>query len=109
MQYVLPYKFPIHVLYDARRPEENLDTNLSRKQLLALGWMFHDTGPDNVITATVPATEAPRDGIAYLEALDQPKEALVDWMLRGNALAEHRLIDIEVRNGCQSRTATTRT
>jgi hypothetical protein len=29
VQYVLPHKFPIHVLYDARRPEENLDTKTS--------------------------------------------------------------------------------
>src|SRR5262249_27278401 len=28
------------------------------------------------------------------------------WLLRGNALAEHRLIDVELLNGCRSQTTT---
>jgi LCP family protein required for cell wall assembly len=86
--------------------EENLDTNLTRKQLMALGRMFSEAGPEDVITHTVPAENRPREGIAYLEAIDEPKEALVEWLLRGNAMAEHRLIEVEVRNGCHSRATT---
>jgi LCP family protein required for cell wall assembly len=86
--------------------EENLDTNLTRKQLMALGRMFSETSPNDLTTDTVPAVDRPRDGIAYLEVLEKPKEALVDWLLRGNAMAEHRLIDVELLNGCRSQTAT---
>jgi polyisoprenyl-teichoic acid--peptidoglycan teichoic acid transferase len=86
--------------------EQNLDTNLSRKQLMALGRMFSETGPDDLVTETVPAENSPRNGIAYLEVLEEPKEALVDWLLHGNAMAEHRLIDVELLNGCRSQTTT---
>jgi LCP family protein required for cell wall assembly len=86
--------------------EQNLDTNLSRKQLMALGRMFSETGPGDLITDTVPAVDRPRDGIAYLEVLEEPKETLVDWLLRGNAMAEHRLIEVELLNGCRSQTTT---
>jgi LCP family protein required for cell wall assembly len=86
--------------------EENLDTNLSRKQLMALGRLFHETGPEDVTTHTLPAVDRPRAGIAYLEVLEEPKEALVEWLLRGNAMAEHRLIEVTVLNGCKSRATT---
>jgi len=86
--------------------EENVETNLSRKQLMALGRMFSETGPDDLVTHTVPAENRPRDGVAYLEVFEEPKEALVEWLLHGNAMAEHRLIEVDVQNGCRSREAT---
>ena len=68
---------------------------------MSLASMFREATPQDVIAETVPAVDSPEEGIAYLEALKAPKEALVEWLLRGNETAEHRLIEVETMDNAE--------
>src|SRR5262249_40173978 len=61
----------------------NVDTNLSRAELMGLGRMFYGTQLSDIVTETLPARSIMIDEISYLEVYEKPKKELVDWLLRG--------------------------
>jgi hypothetical protein len=85
---------------------ENLETNLSRAEMLGLARMFYDVQLDGIVTESLPARSVMIDEISYLEINDEAKRNLVDWLLRGDEAAARRLTDVAVLNGCRSRTMT---
>jgi polyisoprenyl-teichoic acid--peptidoglycan teichoic acid transferase len=84
----------------------NVDTNLSRKELMALARMFYDTHLQDIVTETLPGRNRTIDGIAYVEVYDQPKKDMVDWLLQGDEAAANRLLKVAVLNGCRRRADT---
>jgi hypothetical protein len=85
---------------------ENVETNLSRAEMLALARIFYDTQVEQVVTESIPARSVMIDEISYLEVNDEAKKNLVDWLLRGDETAARRLLDVAVLNGCRSRSMT---
>jgi LCP family protein required for cell wall assembly len=81
---------------------QNVESNLSRPEMMALARMFYQTPLDQIATASLPARNLMLDGIAYLDVYEEQKDLLVDWLLRGDDHAQNRLIDVDVCNGCRS-------
>lgn len=80
--------------------KQNLETNLSEKQILALGKLFYNVTPDQIITASVPGEDY-RDrsnGIWYLNPDEAKKEAMVHWVLEGEERYRNALITVRVQN-----------
>jgi LCP family protein required for cell wall assembly len=86
----------------------NVDTNLSRAELMGLARMFYGTQLQDIVTETLPGRNQMIDGIAYVEVYDQPKKDMVDWLLRGDETAANLLVKVAVLNGCRRRAAAVR-
>jgi LCP family protein required for cell wall assembly len=87
---------------------QNVDTNMSRAELMGLARMFYGTQLTDILTESLPARSTMIDEISYLEVYEKPKKELVDWLLRGDQAAGNRLLDVAVLNGCRSPAATAR-
>ena len=85
---------------------ENVESNLTRAEMLALARMFYDVRLDRIATESLPARSVMIDEISYLEVDDDKKKDLVNWLLRGDESAERRLTSVAVLNGCRSRRMT---
>lgn len=85
---------------------ENVETNLSRAEMLALARIFYDVRLEQIATESLPARSVMIDEVSYLEVRDEEKKDLVDWLLRGDETALRRLTDVAVLNGCKSRAMT---
>jgi LCP family protein required for cell wall assembly len=80
----------------------SIETDLSREQILGLAHILHETQPEEVVGETLPGRHLMLNGISYLEPMERRQETLVDWLLRGNETAVHRLTTVRVLNGCGS-------
>lgn len=85
---------------------ENVETNLTRTEMLGLARMFYNVRIEDILTETLPARSRIIDNISYLEVHEKSKQDLVDWLLRGDEEAARRLVEVAVRNGCRSATMT---
>jgi polyisoprenyl-teichoic acid--peptidoglycan teichoic acid transferase len=86
----------------------NIETNLTREQILGLARMFHQVRPEDVVSDSLPGRGRMLDGISYLEPEEGPQKTLVDWLLRGDETAGNRLTTVRVLNGCDDRQTTRR-
>jgi LCP family protein required for cell wall assembly len=85
---------------------ENVDSNLTRTEMLALARMFYDVHMEQIETESLPARGVMIDEVSYLVVDEDRKKDLVDWLLRGDENARRRLTNVAVLNGCRSRRMT---
>lgn len=85
-----------------------VETNLSRTQLLALATIFRDTEASKITSATLLGRDG-REGQMYVFKPDTDKTKLmVDWLLRGDEGAANALTVVTVQNGTSVRGAARR-
>ncbi len=78
---------------------ENIDTDLSRAQLLALAHLFKQTPPERIHTGSITGYDyRGSNGAWYLDPSESKKEALVGWLLRGEEWYRNGLVSIRVHN-----------
>jgi LCP family protein required for cell wall assembly len=76
-----------------------VQTDLTSDQQLALANLFHGMQQDKVVTAQLPI--AGNDIVRGADVLipdESKKDAMVDWIVRGDPKAQNRLIRVELRN-----------
>jgi hypothetical protein len=89
-------------LIDAIR--SSVQTDLGNDQQLALAHLFHKVDSSNIQTAQLPtADDVTVRGVSYLEPDEFKKDAVVDWILRGDANGMNRLIRISLKNASGDR------
>lgn len=87
---------------------KQVETNLSRTQLLALATIFRETEPGSITSATLLGRDG-RAGQMYVFKPDADKTKLmVDWLLRGDEGAANALTVVSVQNGTAVRGAARR-
>lgn len=75
-----------------------IETDLSRPQIMAIAARMGRQGLSNLRTATLPGSGGTYGGV-YLYYLDRAKaEALVDWLIKGDQTAGNRLVGVSVLN-----------
>ncbi|WP_245587706.1 LCP family protein [Calidithermus chliarophilus] len=75
-----------------------VETDLSRPQILALGARFGRSGLSDLQSTTLPGQGGYYGG-AYYYNLDRARsQALVDWLLKGDEAAGRRLVRVSVYN-----------
>ncbi len=77
---------------------ENIITDMSRSQLMALAHLFYNITPDRIHTGSIPGTDLMDNGVWYFDPSDSKKEALVGWLLRGEEWYRNGLVTIRVHN-----------
>lgn len=79
---------------------KHVDTNLSPGQMLALVALFKGVQTNQMQTATLEGRGfAPRGGTYRFVPDDRKKQAMVDWLLKGDETAVRRLTPVAVQNG----------
>ncbi|HEU4752609.1 MAG TPA: LCP family protein [Armatimonadota bacterium] len=79
-------------------------TDLTPDQQLALANLFHRVDSGTIQTAQLPIAGDVKVGrVSYLEPDEFKKEAVVDWILRGNRDAMNRMIRISLKNASGDR------
>ncbi|MBC8135177.1 MAG: LCP family protein, partial [Fibrella sp.] len=85
-----------------------VETNLSQTQLLALATIFRETEPDKITSASLIGQDG-REGGLYVFKPDTDKtQYLVDWLLRGDQGAANALTVVAVQNGTKIKGAARR-
>lgn len=75
-----------------------IETDLSRPQMMAIAARMGRQGLSNLRTVTLPGSGGIYGGV-YLYYLDREKsQALVDWLLKGDRAAGNRLVEVSVLN-----------
>lgn len=75
-----------------------IETDLSRPQMMAIAARMGRQGLSNLRTVTLPGTGGTYGGV-YLYYLDRERsQALVDWLLKGDQAAANRLVEVSVLN-----------
>ena len=79
---------------------EQVETDLSRQQVFALASLFRSTAPDTMQSATLPGRGTMRGHGPYFYVLDdRKKQALVDWLIKGDENAANAITVVAVQNG----------
>ncbi|MCA1595103.1 MAG: LCP family protein [Chloroflexi bacterium] len=84
-----------------------VDTDLDQGKLEALGMLFKNVSPSQIVSSHIPATNQRIGRVWFLIPDDDARDHLVDWLLRGDAKAEIPLVRVVVYNGCGSQSAVT--
>jgi polyisoprenyl-teichoic acid--peptidoglycan teichoic acid transferase len=83
--------------------QKNVFTDLTKEQQIALSHLFNKVEAGNLQTVSLPiADTATIGGISYVIPDDDKKEAVVDWIVRGNQDAMNRLIHVQLKNASGS-------
>lgn len=77
---------------------QQIETNLTRPQLVALGVLFKGAGLNTMKTFTLEGSDAKIDGLYYFLPDMERGRALVDWVIKGDTLAANRVVRISVLN-----------
>ncbi|MDH7569282.1 MAG: LCP family protein [Armatimonadota bacterium] len=78
---------------------ENVITDMTRAQLLALASLFRDVKPEEIYTGSITGYDyRGENGVWYLDPSESKKEALVGWLLRGEEWYRNGLITVRVHN-----------
>jgi LCP family protein required for cell wall assembly len=81
---------------------EQIDTNLTRLQCVALAQIFKGASMGSMVSATVPG-EDKMMGDAYYYMLDYDRaQSTVDWLIKGDELAMRKLVRVQIRNGTKT-------
>lgn len=87
-----------------RAIRQNVQTDLSPEQQLALAHLFHKIDTANLQTLSLPVVDTEMiGGVSYVLADDFRKSAAVEWLVQGNVEAMNRLVTVELRNASGSR------
>jgi polyisoprenyl-teichoic acid--peptidoglycan teichoic acid transferase len=76
---------------------DQMETNLSRNQVMALGALFKSVDPNNMVAASLPGKIA---GGYYIPDAENI-HATVDWLIHGDETASYRLTRVVVQNASQ--------
>jgi polyisoprenyl-teichoic acid--peptidoglycan teichoic acid transferase len=79
---------------------DQLDTNLDRMQVMALGAMFKSTDPNSMLTATLPGKGTEHGTYFYIPNQESIR-ATIDWLIHGDETASYRLTRVVVQNASQ--------
>ena len=79
---------------------EQIETNLSREQVFALGALFRNIQPEQMQTASLIG-KGTKHGPYFFVPDETKKKALVDWLLKGDESAANRLTVVAVQNGTE--------
>jgi len=75
-----------------------IETDLSRPQILALGARFGRSGLSGLQSTTLPGQGGYYGGVYYYNLDRTRSQALVDWLLKGDPEAGRRLVRVSVYN-----------
>jgi LCP family protein required for cell wall assembly len=75
-----------------------IDTNVDRMQIFALAALFRSVPPDEIQSGTLLG-HGVNHGIYFFIPDEDKKQAMVDWLLRGDESAANRLTVVAVENG----------
>lgn len=79
--------------------DEYVRTDLRKDQQMALAFLVKKIGQPNITTLSLPVADtATINGVSYVIADEDKKEAAVDWIVRGNPEALNRLVTVEIKN-----------
>ena len=79
---------------------EQVETDLTRQQVFALASLFRGASPDMMQSATLPGHGTMRGHGPYFYVLDdRKKQALVDWLIKGDENAANAITVVAVQNG----------
>lgn len=81
---------------------EQVSTNLSRTQCLALATIFRGASGHEMASATIPGDTATRYGASYFIMDEERSKATIDWLINGDEAAMRRLIRISIKNGTET-------
>ncbi|MBX3118869.1 MAG: LCP family protein [Fimbriimonadaceae bacterium] len=77
---------------------EQIETSLTKMQVLALATIFKGTSGETMGGATLPGTDD-MSGDAYYYVLDEERsKATVDWLIKGDEFAAKSLVRIAIKN-----------
>ncbi len=79
---------------------KQIETNLDQEQVFALGALFRNIQPEQMQTASLIGRGTSR-GTYFFVPDEEKKEALVDWLLKGDESAANRLTVVAVQNGTE--------
>jgi LCP family protein required for cell wall assembly len=77
---------------------QEIETDLSRPQVMALGVRFARSGLSELQSTTLPGQGGYYGGAYYYNLDRQRSQALVDWLLKGEEEAGRRLVRVSVYN-----------
>jgi LCP family protein required for cell wall assembly len=84
---------------------EQIETDLSRPQVLALATLFRGKSLDGSMSATIPGQDS-KPGDTYYWVPDKQRTALtVEWLLKGDEHAGRQMVRVLVFNGSETRGA----
>ncbi len=75
-----------------------INTDLSRTQVLALANLFRGNGSTGMLSASLPGSDDTEDGIYYWKADAIRAPLVVDWVLNGNETSGRKLVRVAVYN-----------
>jgi hypothetical protein len=76
-----------------------IETDLSRTQVLALATIFKSGGTSALAGSTIPGEDKMDDGIYYWSPDRERAKLTIDWLLQGDDMAGRRLTRVAVYNG----------
>lgn len=85
-----------------------VETNLSETQLLALATIFRETEPDKITSASLIGEDGREGGLSVFKPDTEKTQYLVDWLLRGDQGAANALTIVAVQNGTKVKGAARR-
>lgn len=80
---------------------QQLKTDLTKAQFIALGALFKGVQPEQIQTATLLGESARLGQLFYFVPDPEKTRHQVDWLLRGDESAANRLTIVAVKNGTQ--------
>jgi LCP family protein required for cell wall assembly len=82
-----------------------IETDLSRTQVLALATIFKGGGTSALAGSTIPGEDETDGGIYYWKPDRERAKLTIDWLLQGDEMAGRRLTRVAVYNGTKERRA----
>lgn len=79
---------------------EQLETNLHKDQIVALGALFRNLPPDQIQSATLEGQGVARGTYRFIPD-EKKKKAMVAWLLKGDESAANRLTVVAVQNATE--------
>ena len=78
---------------------DQVETNLSHTQLLALATLFREAQPDKITSASLLGEDGKAGSMYVFKADPEKTKHLVDWLIRGNETAANAITVVSVENG----------
>lgn len=82
-----------------------IETDLSRTQVLALATIFKGGGTSALAGSTIPGEDETDGGVYYWKPDRERSKLTIDWLLEGDEMAGRRLTRVAIYNGTKERRA----
>lgn len=77
---------------------EQIETSLTKMQVLALATIFKGTSGEGMGSATLPGTDQVTDETYYYVLDEERSKATVDWLIKGDDTAAKSLVRVAIKN-----------